>query len=123
MLVGHCCRLAQLLRLDQEPAKETISELPLSAQITEAESRRRLMWSCFSLDVIIGSGVEALLLASKSLPNIQLPRQALDFDRQLDLPTAILSPTQLLSTQNLTFTMGLEACFVQIIWLRSQVLR
>lgn len=123
MLVGQCCRLAQLLRLDHEPVKETMSALPGAQQITEAESRRRLMWSCFSLDVIIGSGVEALLLGSKYLPNIQLPRQAADFDRQIDSPTAVLDPKELLSLQTITFTMGIEACFVQVMWLRSQVLR
>lgn len=123
MLVGCCCRLAQLLRLDSEPSKDTISGLNTAGQTTEAESRRRLMWSCYILDVSIGSGVEHILMSARIIPDIYLPRQSRDFDLQIESTTTKFSIDALVSGKLRTENLGIEAFFVQMMYLRQEVLK
>lgn len=75
MLAGCCHRLARLLGLDDkyEPNRSS------GSQAGEQEIRRRLLWSCFVLDSIVGSGVDAHNISKYSLPEIPLPAPDSDF--------------------------------------------
>ena len=122
MITGCCARLAQLLRLDSELADETIANLPVDSQVTQKESRRRLMWACYILDGIVGSGVEHLLSCSITPPSLQLPCPGRDFIMQLPCATGLLKPddsSKYVPAENL----GIEAYTVRIFYLRFQVLR
>lgn len=72
MIAGTCSRLAQLLRLDSEATDESLMGIPKTLLTAEKEARRRLLWSCYILDVHISSGVD-LISNWPSLPQTRLP--------------------------------------------------
>lgn len=114
--------MAQLLRLDNEAVDESLEDLSTSGKITNREARRRVMWSCYILDVIVGSGIDSFVMSTRSLPRIQLPCSSQSFTLQMASETGPLIPNNNpmeAAEQNL----GLEAVFVRVIYLRSQVLR
>ncbi|KFZ10961.1 hypothetical protein V502_07829 [Pseudogymnoascus sp. VKM F-4520 (FW-2644)] len=124
MLSGCCFRMAQLLRLNTEPEVESTTHLSTVTQITECESRRRLMWSCYILDVLVGSGVESLIMSSKALPNVKVPCNNDAYLLQKEPSTGYLLPDGILLVDSLPAeSLGLEAYFVYVISLREQILR
>lgn len=116
--------MAQLLRLNTEPEVEGRTHLPTVTQITERESRRRLMWSCYILDVLVGSGVESLMMSSKALPNVKVPCNNDAYLLQKESSTGYLLPDGILLVDSVPAeSLGLEAYFVYVISLREQILR
>lgn len=122
MMSGIASRLAQLLRLDAEPAKESLDGIPSSLIAAEKESRRRLVWSCYVLDVTISSGVD-LISNWPSVPRTRLPCSAREFILQLQCETGTLCAEAGAVDGDKKYNICLEAYFVRIIYLRKQVLR
>ncbi|KAJ5116700.1 hypothetical protein N7456_001048 [Penicillium angulare] len=123
MISGICSRLAQLLRLDSEATIESLEGIPSGLLVAEKEARRRLVWSCYNLDVAISSGVD-LISNWPSAPRTKLPCSDREFTLQLKCETGMLCEgdsfaDELAKTPN----MCLEAYFVHIMYLRKQVLR
>lgn len=124
MLSGCCYRMAQLLRLNIEPEVEGRTPLPTVTQITDRESQRRLMWSCYILDVVVGSGVESLIMSSKALPSVRVPCSNNAYLLQKESATGYLLPDGILLVDPIPAeSLGLEAYFVYVISLREQILR
>ena len=124
MLAGCCFRMAQLLRLNSEQTTGGASKIDETVHATPRECRRRLMWSCYILDVMVGSGVETIMMSYNDPPKIRLPCHNANFVNQMLNETsnwlsAEGSPTISMGLGNL----GLEAAIVCITLLRSKVLR
>ncbi|KFX96369.1 hypothetical protein V490_03373 [Pseudogymnoascus sp. VKM F-3557] len=110
MLSGCCYRMAQLLRLNIEPEVEGRTPLRTVAQITE--------------HVVVGSGVESLIMSSKALPNVKVPCSNNAYLLQKESTTGYLLPDGILLVDPIpTESLGLEAYFVYVISLREQILR
>ena len=114
--------MAQLLRLDAEPVVDGTVAQSTAAQITDRESKRRLMWSCYILDILVGSGIDSLVMSFQSTPSIQLPCQNQAFTLQIVSETAALIPSNI-SMPAVENNLGLEAYFVRVVYIRGQVLR
>ncbi|KFY44340.1 hypothetical protein V494_01524 [Pseudogymnoascus sp. VKM F-4513 (FW-928)] len=123
MLSGCCFRMAQLLRLNIEPEGGDKGQPLTGIQITARESRRRLMWSCYVLDVVVGSGVESLIMSSKAPLNVQVPCTNDAYLLQKDTRTGYLLHDGILLANSVPAeSLGLEAYFVYVISLREQIL-
>lgn len=91
MLCGCCHSAARLLALDRPTPLSNSGEVSEDNILTEA--RRRVLWSCFILDSIVGSGVNENLRWRDGAPQIPLPSsdqsflsQASDTEAPLFLP-------------------------------------
>jgi hypothetical protein len=106
--------------------QDTDSGLP----VTERESRRRLMWSCYIMDALVGSGVDQLMLMDERDIKIQLPCNERNFTQQVPCLTETLYPGSWLKilpgdidTKTLLPNMGIMAYFIRQISIRKRVLR
>ncbi|QKD60317.2 uncharacterized protein FOBCDRAFT_244058 [Fusarium oxysporum Fo47] len=91
MLCGCCHSAARLLALDRPTPPSNSGEVSEDNILIEA--RRRVLWSCFILDSIVGSGVNENLRWRDGAPQIPLPSsdqsflsQASDTEARLFLP-------------------------------------
>ncbi|KAL1878122.1 hypothetical protein VTK73DRAFT_8002 [Phialemonium thermophilum] len=82
MLTGCCTRMSRLFRIDSENDSLATRTAPTPTEATRRESIRRLLWSCYILDSIIGSGVEGNLSWIHRGPDIPLPCPESDFSGQ-----------------------------------------
>ncbi|KAF5559017.1 regulator of drug sensitivity 1 [Fusarium mexicanum] len=81
MLCGCCHSIARLLALDRPVPSSNNGESPPDNILIE--SRRRVLWSCFILDSIVGSGVDENLRWRDGAPQISLPRSDQSFLSQV----------------------------------------
>ncbi|KAJ5040214.1 hypothetical protein NUH16_010016 [Penicillium rubens] len=84
--------------------------------VTAKESRRRLMWSCYIMDALVGSGVDQLTLMDERDVKIQLPCNERNFTQQVPCLTETLYPGSWLKilpddldTKTLSPNMGIMA--------------
>jgi hypothetical protein len=117
MLAGCCHRMSRLLHLDSEAPTD---KSPLSP--TMFESRRRILWSCYLLDAMVGAGVDENLAWTSSAPEIRLPCAEIEFLHQKPSTSAML---EIDSNQASTATaeLCLRAHLIRVSFLRSQTLR
>ncbi|KAJ6078605.1 hypothetical protein N7467_008358 [Penicillium canescens] len=131
MLSGITTRMTQALQINLEYntdilCQEAESNLPVTAR----ESRRRLMWSCYIMDALVGSGVDQLTLMDERDIKIQLPCNERNFTQQVPCLTETLNPGNRLKllpgdpdNTSLSPNMGIMAYFIRHIALRKRVLR
>ncbi|KAF5566557.1 regulator of drug sensitivity 1 [Fusarium napiforme] len=81
MLCGCCHSAAQLLALDRPMLPSNNGEKSKDSIL--AESQRRVLWSCFILDSIVGSGVNENLRWRDGPPQIPLPSSDQTFLSQI----------------------------------------
>jgi hypothetical protein len=119
VLAGCCQRLARLLGLDEKyeararPGSETC----------EQESRKRLMWSCFVLDGIVGSGVDANNLSKDTLPRIPLPAPESEFLSQSPIQEQETPGLEIMESPGAVPTVDYRGQIIYLVQLRTQVLR
>lgn len=131
MLSGIAARMVQVLQINLEFSTDILcsrSTPPIDA--TMRESRRRLMWSCFTMDSWVGSGVDQLTLLDERDIKVQLPCNERCFLQQIPCITETMANGQVLRflpkesiPANPTDNMGLVAYFIRISELRKKVLR
>ncbi|KAJ5971510.1 uncharacterized protein N7479_001428 [Penicillium vulpinum] len=131
MLSGITTRMTQALQINLEYntdilCRDTGNGLPVTAK----ESRRRLMWSCYIMDALVGSGVDQLTLMDERDIKIQLPCNDRNFTQQVPCLTETLYPgswlkfiPEDLDTKSLLPNMGIMAYFIRQISIRKRVLR
>lgn len=130
MLCGIMSRMSQALQINLEYSTDVLCEDSSSGpSVTVRESRRRLMWSCWVADTLVGSGVKQLTILDEKDINIQLPCNDRNFIQQLPCVTEILENGHVLPfvDSELTSTsprqnMGIMAHFIRHIQLRKLVL-
>ncbi|CAL5875294.1 uncharacterized protein PFLUO_LOCUS9599 [Penicillium psychrofluorescens] len=131
MLSGLITRMTQALQINLEYNTDLLcqdAETGLSA--TDKESRRRLMWSCYVMDALVGSGVDQLTLVEERDMKIQLPCNERNFLQQRPCLTETLEPGNWLkfipgelNTDTILPNMGIMAYFIRHISIRKRVLR
>ncbi|KAL4904207.1 hypothetical protein BDW74DRAFT_185831 [Aspergillus multicolor] len=128
MLGGITARMAQALQINLEYSIDVLCIEPGLA-ISTREARRRLMWSCFVTDALLGSGVDQLMLIEERDIKIQLPCSENRFvqgspciTRTLDGAVLGFLPAEIVPV-NPDENMGIMASFIQHIRIRKQVLR
>lgn len=121
MLSAYVVRAAQVLTLDTE--QEDVPKTQDPEAITNCEARRRLMWSCYILDLLLCSGVKRLKLWDPSHIKIQLPCQERNYNLQISCQTEPLSPLhdggRVVRTSD---NLGLEAYYIRVFHTRGKVL-
>ncbi|EAA66443.1 hypothetical protein AN9376.2 [Aspergillus nidulans FGSC A4] len=128
MLGGITARMVQALQLNLEYSTDVLCTEP-GLSISAREARRRLMWSCFVTDALLGSGVDQLMLIDERDIKIQLPCNERRFVQETACVTRTLDGGVLGFLQPDTIpinpdeNMGIMAYFVQHIQVRKQVLR
>ncbi|KAL2816690.1 fungal-specific transcription factor domain-containing protein [Aspergillus granulosus] len=130
MLGGLTARMAQALQINLEYSTDVLcQEAGRNLSVPEREARRRLMWSCFVTDALLGSGVDQLTLIEERDIKIQLPCNERRFLHETPCITRTLNGTILgfirpeAIPPNPEDNMGIMAAFIQHIRIRKQVLR
>ncbi|KAM0756326.1 hypothetical protein T439DRAFT_321031 [Meredithblackwellia eburnea MCA 4105] len=118
-LLGAAVRLAYALQLNTESPDPSLTW-------ADRESRRRLMWACYTLDKFLGGGVVDVMHVPDSSIKIQLPCSDRNFTLQIPVQTPSLNDsTELyfIGKAPESDTMGLSAHYMIIIYMRSRVLK
>lgn len=131
MLTGIITRMAQALQLNLEYSTHLFRDEPNNGPtVCSKEARRRLMWSCYIADTLIGSGVDQLTLFSENDIKIQLPCNERNFVLQVPCVTEMLPKGQFLPfvmpeqiPPRVIDNIGIVALYIRLISLRKQVLR
>lgn len=131
MLSGITTRMTQALQINLEYNTDILChDTEEGLSVTEKESRRRLMWSCYIMDALVGSGVDQLTLMEERDIKIQLPCNERNFIQQVPCLTETLAPGSWLKilpghveTDTLLPNMGIMAYFIRHISIRKRVLR
>ncbi|KAJ6104786.1 hypothetical protein N7523_011106 [Penicillium sp. IBT 18751x] len=131
MLSGLITRMAQALQINLEYNTDLLCQNnDYGPSTTAKESRRRLMWSCYVTDSLVGSGVDQLTLVHEKDMKIQLPCNERNFIQQIPCFTETLEPGNWLKfipgeldTATLIPNMGIMAHFIRHISIRKRVLR
>jgi hypothetical protein len=111
VLFAVAARFAYALRLNHETP---------DLCFLERESRRRLMWSLFMVDMILAGGIRELALCPAESMYIQLPCQERNFELDLEQKTEPLQPV---TNQPTSDNFGSLAAYVRICWLRYRILQ
>lgn len=109
-LISIAVRHSYALRLNYEN-----SSLCFLAQ----ESRRRLMWSIFLLDLHLASGLSEFTLCSAESLYIQLPCNETSFELDIEQTTEPLLPV---ADHTPSSNCGLIASFIRLYWIRGKIL-
>lgn len=131
MLSGLITRMTQALQINLEYNTDILCQNDdNSLTVTEKESRRRLMWSCYVMDALVGSGVDQLTLVDEKDMKIQLPCNERNFVQQIPCLTETLESGNCLKfmgegvdNKSILPNMGMMAYFVRHISIRKKVLR
>lgn len=131
MISGLITRMTQALQINLEYNTDILCQNDdTGLTVTEKESRRRLMWSCYVMDALVGSGVDQLTLVDEKDMKIQLPCNERNFVQQIPCLTETLETGNCLKfmgdyVDNKTIlpNMGMMAYFVRHISIRKKVLR
>lgn len=131
MLTGVITRMAQALQLNLEYSTDLFHDEPNNGPtVCSKEARRRLMWSCYITDTLIGSGVDQLTLFNEVDMKVQLPCNERNFVLQIPCVTEMLTPGQFLPSvtpemipPRVIDNIGIVALYIRLISLRKQVLR
>jgi hypothetical protein len=131
MLSSVTARMAQALQINLEYSTDVLcrdGETSLSA--SDKESRRRLMWACYIMDTLVGSGVDQLTLINEKDIKVQLPCNERSFLQQKPCITEIMERGQVLKflspeiiPNDPTENMGIMAYLVRHIEIRKRVLQ
>ena len=131
MLSGLIARMTQALQINLEHSTDVLCQNPsLRPDASTKESRRRLMWSCYIADSLIGSGVDQLTLIREEDMKIQLPCSERNFLHQSPCITELLSPNTVLAFAPSRQTssspgdhLGIRARYLRHISIRRRVLK
>lgn len=126
LLTGLIVRMAHALQIHVESEEQP----GLSNDVSLRESRRRLMWACYMVDVWAGSGVDQLTILNERDIKLQLPCNERQFLLQIPHVTETLHPGEVLEQLSNEYVpgqpwenMGMSAYFVRIAYIWKRVLR
>lgn len=131
MLSGLIARMTQALQINLEHSTDILCQNPsLRPDASTKESRRRLMWSCYIADSLIGSGVDQLTLIREEDMKIQLPCSERNFLYQTPCITELLHPNTALAfvpsrqpSSGPGDNLGIRAHYLRHISIRRRVLK
>ncbi|KAF1953426.1 hypothetical protein CC80DRAFT_451000 [Byssothecium circinans] len=132
LLTGLIIRMAHVLQINIEPSRDILcKEDPgASNEVSLRESRRRLMWACYMIDIWAGSGIDRLTILNERDIKLQLPCNERQFLLQIPNVTELLQPGEVVDfiaaadvPNNPWENLGLSAYFVRIVHIWKRVLR
>jgi hypothetical protein len=132
LLTGMIIRMAHALQINQELSSDILCKDAACAsnEVSLKESRRRLMWACYVVDVWAGSGVDQLTILNERDIKLQLPCNERQFLLQIPNVTERLQPGMLhdfLAAEDIPErprdNMGMSAYYVRIVYIWQRVLR
>ncbi|KAI5361261.1 hypothetical protein Slin15195_G123740 [Septoria linicola] len=131
MLSAITARMAQALQINLEHSTDVLCREPGSGPSASVkESRRRLMWSCYITDALVGSGIDQLTLIDEADIKIQLPCNERNFVLEEPCITETLEEGQMLKFLPPELlpsypqdSMGMTAFYLRHIATRRKVLR
>ena len=132
LLTGLVTRMAHALQLNNEVSADVLcKEMGGSPnEVSVRESRRRMMWACYMIDVWAGSGVDHLTILNERDLKIQLPCNERNFTLQIGCVTERLEKGSVLDfipaediPQNPSDNLGMAAYYVRIVSIWRRVLR
>jgi hypothetical protein len=131
MFSGIGIRMAQALQINLEFSIDILCQYGKHGlSPSSRESRRRLMWSIYVMDVWVGSGVDELTLVRECDVKIQLPCDERNFSFEVPCAVETLEPGSYLpfvspeaKSKSPTHTLDLIAHFVRLVAIRKKVLR
>jgi hypothetical protein len=132
LLTGLVIRMAHALQLNNEVSADIMCKeeggSPNEASVRE--SRRRLMWACYMIDVWAGSGVDHLTMLSEKDLKIQLPCNERQFSLQIPVVTERLKEGDIIDfipaedvPEKPKENLGMAAYYVRIVSIWRRVLR
>lgn len=120
VVFGCCYRIMRLLGLDSLK-KLTDSYNP--TQVTQAESERRVLWSCYILDSFLGGGVDDNLFWKDDVPRVPLPCSDGNFIAQTQPSNHDLPTIESFQTPADFHRLNLRSHIIHLARLRTRVLR
>lgn len=132
LLTGLVIRMAHALQLNNEVSPDILcKEIGASPnEVSVRESRRRMMWACYMIDVWAGSGVDHLTLLNERDLKIQLPCNERQFSLQIACVTERLEKDEVLDfippediPKSPSDSLGMAAYYVRIVNIWRRVLR
>ena len=131
MLSGLIARMTQALQINLEHSTDILcQDTSLRPDASTKESRRRLMWSCYIADSLIGSGVDQLTLIREEDMKIPLPCSERNFLHQTPCITELLHPNTTLPfvpsrqpSSSPGDNLGIRAHYLRHISIRRRVLK
>ncbi|KAL7892982.1 hypothetical protein HDV64DRAFT_272949 [Trichoderma sp. TUCIM 5745] len=120
VIFGCCVRVMRLLGLDSPEKAAVPSGL---AHMTQLETERRLLWSCYLLDSFLGGGVDGNLYWKDDFPGVPLPCSDASFiaqEQYADFETPKLSAFELYPDRSY---LNLRSHTIYLVQLRTRVLR
>jgi hypothetical protein len=132
LLTGLVIRMAHALQLNNEVSADILCKeeggSPNEASVRE--SRRRLMWACYMIDVWAGSGVDHLTILNEKDLKIQLPCNERQFLLQIPVVTERLEEGDIIDfipaediPEKPKENLGMAAYYVRIVSIWRRVLR
>jgi hypothetical protein len=132
LLTGLVIRMAHALQLNNEVSADIMCKeeggSPNEASVRE--SRRRLMWACYMIDVWAGSGVDHLTILNEKDLKIQLPCNERQFLLQIPVVTERLQEGDIIDfipaedvPEKPKENLGMAAYYVRIVSIWRRVLR
>lgn len=132
LLTGLIIRMAHALQINKEYSTDILckEESSVSNEVSLRESRRRLMWACYMVDVWAGSGVDQLTILNERDIKLQLPCNERQFLLQIPNVTERLQPGEILDfiapadiPEKPYDNMGMSAYYVRVVHIWQRVLR
>ncbi|KAH4059922.1 hypothetical protein HBI80_035590 [Parastagonospora nodorum] len=132
LLTGLVIRMAHALQLNNEVSADILCKeeggSPNEASVRE--SRRRMMWACYMIDVWAGSGVDHLTILNEKDLKIQLPCNERQFLLQIPVVTERLQEGDIIDfipaediPEKPKENLGMAAYYVRIVSIWRRVLR
>jgi hypothetical protein len=132
LLTGLVIRMAHALQLNNEVSADILCKedggSPNEASVRE--SRRRMMWACYMIDVWAGSGVDHLTMLNEQDLKIQLPCNERQFLLQIPVVTERLQEGDIIDfipeediPEKPKENLGMAAYYVRIVSIWRRVLR
>ncbi|XHG05642.1 hypothetical protein AWENTII_008858 [Aspergillus wentii] len=123
-------RMTQALQINLEYNTDILCTESTGLSLTIKESRRRLMWSCYVLDALVGSGVDQLTLMDEKHIKIQLPCNDRNFQQKIPSITEVLEPGEVLrfiplelKPEHAGRNMGIMGYFIRHVAIRKRVVQ
>lgn len=125
LLSSLACRFCQALQLNVEYDLDFSCETS-ALSTTDKETRRRLMWACYCIDISTACGVDQLKLLREEDVRIQLPAHEESFFYRIANQAGFLSPSGMLLSASATENSAQQshrALYVQLVVCRDRTLR
>lgn len=120
VLIAFLYRMVRLLSLDDQRQLESPSS---PAEFIQRECEIRLVWACYYIDVLVGTGVDKNLCWRDGAPNIPLPCSDEHFLSQTPGTPFMIDQIERNNLALAVPQLGLQALTILVVRLRNKVMK